>query len=221
MIKKLLNKLTDFEKMIFISMCFTVLMVALRFWYTGDREYFFYPWNLFLATIPLFFSRRLKRFKRINLKVCMLLFCWLLFLPNAPYIITDIFHLEERPLIPYWFDLLIVISGAWNGIALCITSLMQVEGFLAKHIKPKWRLPSTLLLITLCSYGIFLGRYKRYNSWNIITQPQNIIHTFISHIAEPREHIQAWLFTVSFAMLLTIIYFTIKKLPGIWGVEKG
>jgi len=114
-----------------------------------------------------------------------------------------------------------VISGAWNGIALCIMSLMQVERFLAKHIKQKWRLPSTLLLITLCSYGIFLGRYKRYNSWNIITKPQDIIHTFISHIAEPAEHIQAWMFTISFAMLLTIIYFTVKKLPGMWRAEKG
>lgn len=221
MIKKLLCKLTEFEKMIFISMSFTVLMVALRFLYTNESEYLFYPWNLFLATMPLFFSRQLKKHKKINLRVCMLLFCWLLFLPNAPYIITDIFHLEERPLIPYWFDLLIVISGAWNGIALCIMSLMQVERFLAKHIKQKWRLPSTLLLITLCSYGIFLGRYKRYNSWNIITKPQDIIHTFISHIAEPAEHIQAWMFTISFAMLLTIIYFTVKKLPGMWRAEKG
>ncbi|QEC67626.1 DUF1361 domain-containing protein [Panacibacter ginsenosidivorans] len=221
MIKKLLSKLSEFEKMIFISMTFTVVMVTLRYLYTDDRQYFFYPWNLFLATVPLFFSRQLKRYKKFNLKASVLLFCWLLFLPNAPYIITDIFHLEERPLIPYWFDLLIVISGAWNGIALCITSLMQVERFLAKHIKRKWRLPSTLLLITLCSYGIFLGRYKRYNSWNIITNPGDIIHTFISHIAEPREHIQAWMFTVSFAMLLTIIYFTVKKIPGMLKVEKG
>lgn len=157
MIKKLLNKLSDFEKMIFISMTFTVVMVAMRYLYTDDKQYFFYPWNLFLATVPLFFSRQLKRIRKFNLKACLLLFCWLLFLPNAPYIITDIFHLEERPLIPYWFDLLIVISGAWNGIALCITSLMQVERFLAKHIKQRWQLPFTLLLITLCSYGIFPG----------------------------------------------------------------
>jgi uncharacterized membrane protein len=221
MIKKLLSRLSEFEKMIFISMTFTVVMVTLRYLYTDDKEYFFYPWNLFLATMPLFFSRQLKRIRKFNLRASLLLFCWLLFLPNAPYIITDIFHLEERPLIPYWFDLLIVISGAWNGIALCVTSLMQVERFLAKHIKQKWRLPSTLLLITLCSYGIFLGRYKRYNSWNIITNPQDIIHTFISHIAEPREHIQAWMFTVSFTMLLTIIYFTVKKIPGMLKVEKG
>jgi uncharacterized membrane protein len=221
MIKKLLSKLSEFEKMIFISMTFTVVMVVLRYSYTNEKEYLFYPWNLFLATLPLMLSRQLKRFKKFNLKVTILLFCWLLFLPNAPYIITDLFHFEERPLIPYWFDLLIVISGAWNGIALCITSLLQVERFLAKHIKPRWRFPSTIALITLCSYGIFLGRYKRYNSWNIITNPSDIAHTFISHIAEPREHIQAWMFTVSFTMLLAIMYFTVKKIPGMLRVEQG
>jgi len=221
MIKKLLGKLSEFEKMIFISMAFTVVMVAMRYAYTGEREYLFYPWNLFLATVPLFFSRQLKRFKKFNLKVTLLLFCWLLFLPNAPYIITDLFHFEERPRIPYWFDLLIVISGAWNGIALCITSLLQVERFLARHIKPKWRLPSTIALITLCSYGIYLGRYKRYNSWNIITKPDDIAHTMLSHVAEPIEHIQAWMFTISFAMLLAIMYFTVKKMQGGVRAEQG
>ena len=221
MIKKLLSKLSEFEKMIFISMIFTVVMVVLRYLYTDEKEYFFYPWNLFLATVPLLFSRQLKWFKKFNLKVSMLLCCWLLFLPNAPYIITDLFHFEERPRIPYWFDLLIVISGAWNGIALCITSLLQVERFLAKHIKQKWRFPSTIVLITLCSYGIFLGRYKRFNSWNIITNPGDIAHTMLSHITEPREHMQAWMFTVSFAMLLAIMYFTVKKIPGLWRAERG
>lgn len=219
MIRKFLNRFTDFEKMIFMSMCFTVSMVFMRYMYTGEPLYFFYPWNLFLATLPLLFSKQLSKFKKINLKVCMLLGCWLLFLPNAPYIITDLFHFEERPRIPFWFDLLIVISGAWNGIALCITSLLQVERFLAKHIKPKFHVPLTMFLITLCSYGIYLGRYKRYNSWNIITKPGDIIHTMLSHVAEPVEHIQAWMFTVSFAMLLALMYFTVKKIPGLLRVE--
>lgn len=221
MMKKLLSKLSEFEKMIFISMSFTVCMVIARYLYTNDPQYFFFPWNLFLATVPLFFSRQLKHYKKFNFKVTFLLLCWLLFLPNAPYVITDLFHFEERPRIPFWFDLLIVISGAWNGIALCIMSLLQVERFLAKHIKVKWRIPCTIMLITLCSYGIYLGRYKRYNSWNIITNPEDIAHTMLSHIAEPIEHIQAWMFTVSFAMLLTIMYFTVKKIPIILRKEQG
>lgn len=215
MIKRLIDKLSDFEKMIIISISFTVALVATRFFITDDPQYFFYPWNLFLAAIPLVISRTLKKYKRINFKVSVLLCLWLLFFPNAPYIITDVFHFEQRPPIAYWFDLLIVISGAWNGVAIGITSLMQVEKFLSKHIKAKWRQPATVLLILLCSYGIYLGRYKRYNSWSIITKPEDIAHTIVSHIAEPWEHMQAWLFTFLFAALISIMYFTIKKMQTI------
>jgi uncharacterized membrane protein len=220
MIKKLMKRLSEFEKMILLSMSFTLALVLARFLYTNDAQYFFYPWNLFLATFPLVISRRLKKYKRINLSVTLLLFCWLLFLPNAPYVITDLFHFEQRPPVPYWYDLMIVMSGAWNGAALGITSLLQVEKFLAKHIKIKWRMPSTIALIILCSYGIYLGRYKRYNSWNIITKPEDIAHTMLSHITEPWEHMQAWMFTILFAMLLGIMYFTVKKMPGMLRAEQ-
>src|SRR4051794_21688600 len=134
-------------------------------------------------------------------------------LEKNDYTITDLFHFEQRPGMPYWFDLLLVVSGAWNGVVLGITSLMQVEKFLAKHIKAKWIMPATIVLITLCSYGIYLGRFKRYNSWNLITKPEDVIHTMLGHIAEPWEHMQVWMFTILFATLLCIIYFTVKKMP--------
>lgn len=220
MIKRLMNKLSEFEKMLLISIAFTITLVCIRFFITDDPQYFFYPCNLFLATIPLAISRTLKKYKRINVKVSMLLFLWLLFFPNAPYLITDVFHFEQRPPIAFWFDLLIVISGAWNGVTIGITSLMQVERFLSKHIKAKWRQPATVLLILLCSYGIYLGRYKRYNSWSVVTRPGDIAHTIISHIAEPWEHVQAWLFTFLFSALLGIMYFTIKKMQAIIKMEQ-
>jgi uncharacterized membrane protein len=212
----MIKKLNDFERMVLLSILFTIVLVIARYLNTSDQQYFFYPWNLFLATVPYFFSRQLKKYKRINLKVAAILLCWLLFLPNAPYVITDLFHFEERPPVPYWFDLLLVVSGAWNGVVLGITSLMQVERFLKNHIKLKWIMPAIIVLITLCSYGIYLGRFKRYNSWSVVTNPGSVFHTVISHIAEPVEHEQAWVFTLLFAALLCIIYFTVKKVPEIF-----
>ena len=216
----MIKKLNDFERMILLSISFTLLLMIARFLYTNDPQYFFYPWNLFLATVPYLLSKRLRKYKRINLKVVMILLCWLLFLPNAPYIITDLFHFQERPPVPYWFDLLLVVSAAWNGVVLCFASLLQTEKFLTKHIKLKWIKPASIILITLCSYGMYLGRYKRYNSWSIITRPDDIFHTVISNIAEPWEHMQAWAFTISFAILLCIIHFTIKKIPAMFKTEQ-
>jgi uncharacterized membrane protein len=216
----MIKKLNDFERMILLSISFTLLLMIARFLYTNDPQYFFYPWNLFLATVPYFLSKRLRKYKRINMKVIIILLGWLLFLPNAPYIITDLFHFQERPPVPYWFDLLLVVSAAWNGVVLCFASLLQTEKFLTKHIKLKWIKPASIILITLCSYGMYLGRYKRYNSWSIITRPDDIFHTIISNIAEPWEHMQAWAFTISFAILLCIIHFTIKKIPAIFKTEQ-
>ena len=210
----MIKKLNDFEKMMLLSLSFTIALLVARFLYTSDPQYFFYPWNLFLATVPYLFSRGLRKHKKINTKAILILLCWLLFLPNAPYIITDLFHFQQRPSVPYWFDLLLVVSAAWNGVVLGFTSLMQVEKFLARHIKFKWIKPATIILITLCSYGIYLGRYKRYNSWSVVTRPNDIFHTVISNIAEPWEHMQAWAFTILFTILLCLIYFTVKRIPG-------
>ncbi|HXL58421.1 MAG TPA: DUF1361 domain-containing protein, partial [Chitinophagaceae bacterium] len=91
----MIKKLSDFEKMILLSISFTIALVAVRFLYTDDVQYFFYPWNLFLATVPYFFSRQLNRYKKISTKVIVVLLCWLLFLPNAPYLITDLFHFQQ------------------------------------------------------------------------------------------------------------------------------
>ena len=96
---------------------------------TGDLTYFFLGWNLLLAGIPYglagFLSARFAGWKN-----WLLIMAWLLFLPNAPYIITDFLHLKHRPPVPYWFDVLLLFSAAMNGLMLGILSLLKVERFL-------------------------------------------------------------------------------------------
>lgn len=210
----MIKKLSELEKMILLSAMFTLVLVSVRYIITRQEVYLFYPWNLFLATVPLFFSRQLKKYKKLGIRSGVILACWLLFFPNAPYLVTDLFHFQQRPPMPYWADLLIVTSGAWNGLALCFVSLMQAERFLSHHIKIKWRMPATVALLVLCSYGIYLGRFLRFNSWDIFTNPVGIIHVTISHFIQPWQHRQFWGFTILFAALLSLMYFTIKKLPG-------
>jgi len=210
-----IKKMNDLQQLVSISLGFTLVLLAARVFYTGTVMYFFYPWNLFLALVPVFFSGLLLKQKTLNYKSILLLSLWLLFLPNAPYLVTDIFHFEERPPVPFWFDLMLVVSGAWNGILLCMISLLRVERFLKTVCTPKLTGKIMPLIIFLCGYGVYIGRYLRYNSWDVVTEPVGILRMSTHHIHHPFQNLNVWLFTFVFASFLGIIYFTIKKLPRV------
>lgn len=207
----MLKNISSLERMLLVSISFTMLLLLTRFFYTRELTYGFYIWNTFLAVLPLLFSRSLIRLNNCNLKAIVLLACWLAFFPNAPYIITDLFHYEEKPPVPKWFDLLLVTTAAWNGLLLGIVSLMQIEQFLSRHLKEKWVKTFIGISFILCGYGVYIGRYLRFNSWDAVTAPQKLIYTFSHHILQPQEHIMLWAFTILFGTMFGIVYFTLKQ----------
>ena len=143
----------------------------------------------------------------------LLLAGWLLFFPNAPYLITDVFHLQERNPVPLWFDLVLVISGAWNGLVLGILSLMQVENFLSTLFTRKTVQYSSMACILLCGYGVYIGRYWRYNSWDIIAQPISLLSASAKTVVHPFRNLELWAFTLAFSVMFYLIYITVKQLP--------
>jgi uncharacterized membrane protein len=206
------QSLSGISKMLILSIAFTIVLVLVRIVYTNDLSYIFYGWNLFLAMIPLLCSSRLQKHTSIGFTTIFLLALWLLFLPNAPYVITDIFHYELREPIPLWYDLLIVTTGAWNGLLLGIVSLMQVEKFLHNFWGKLWVQGFVFTSLMLCGYGVYIGRYSRYNSWDIITKPQHILLDSLHQIRHPFQNYHVWAFTALFGIMLTIIYFTLQQL---------
>jgi uncharacterized membrane protein len=211
----MIRKLSSIEKMLALSIAFTMLLLAVRIAYTQELTYIFYVWNTFLAFMPLWFSRKLVKQSGINRNAIILLAGWLLFFPNAPYIITDVFHYEQRPPIPKWYDLLIVISAAWNGLLLGIVSLMQVENFLSLHLSKLWVNISVITSLLLCGYGVYIGRFLRFNSWDILTNPISLLFSSMHQIRHPHQNINVWAFTFLFAAMLCLVYFTLKHLPKI------
>lgn len=207
-----MKRLSETEKMIAVSVLFTLMLLIIRMLYTGTFIYIFYAWNIFLAIVPLYFSRQLAKQQKPGIKTSLLMLLWLLFLPNAPYIITDLFHFTQRPPIALWFDLLLVTSAAWNGLILGIISLMQVEKFLLLHLKTKWVNLIIFIALILCGYGIYLGRFLRYNSWEVFTNPFSLFYDIANHVLQPFYFRAIWEFTILFATMFGIIYFTIKKL---------
>ena len=200
------------ERTVFLSICFTIALLAFRFIHFKEVQFAFYIWNFFLAVVPLFVSRILRRFKKLNVASLFLLIGWLLFLPNAPYIITDIFHFYQRPPVPYWYDLLLVTSAAWNGLIIRIVSLLQVEEFLRKCFSSVVVNLIMATSIISCAFGIYLGRFMRFNSWDILTKPVALFRHIAANIVYPQHHVRTWAFTILFSALLWLVYRTIKML---------
>jgi uncharacterized membrane protein len=213
------KKFAAIEKMLVASVVFTMMLLVVRIIFTGNLTYGFYIWNTFLAIVPLIFSRILIRQQKISIKVFLLIAGWLLFFPNAPYIITDLIHFERRESSLKWFDILLVTSATWNGLILGFASLLQIELFLSVHLKIKWVNSIVFVSLILCGYGIYLGRFLRFNSWDIIVDPYFLFTTLIHQLLHPIYYFKVWIFSLSFSMFLWIIYFTIKQLPRLY--ERG
>ena len=206
-------KISGISKMLFLSITFSMVLLVVRFAYSHTFDYRFYGWNTFLAAIPYVTSIALLKLKKINIAAVSLLLIWLLFFPNAPYLITDILHYEERPPVPFWYDILLVISATWNGVMLGFVSLMNIERFLSKFLKPIWVSIFEFLSLFICSYGVFIGRFLRFNSWDIVTDPAYLAYTSAHHILLPQRYPKLWVFTILLSVLLFLFYFTLKKLP--------
>lgn len=208
----MLKRITPLEKMLALAITFTMTLLAIRIIRYHNITYIFYIWNTFLAVLPLIFSRRLETADRINVRSILLLGGWLVFFPNAAYIITDLFHFTDLPPVPQWFDLLIVSSAAWNGLLLGIISLMQVEHFLIRHVKAPWVQFIVFTSFVLCGYGVYIGRFLRFNSWDTITHPHVLLFTIARHIFQPYNHLSAWAFSLGFGAMFGIIYYTLQQL---------
>ena len=201
------------QRILFFSVGFSFLLYAFRVWYTGSFLFLFIPWNLFLAWLPFYFSSLLKHsgFSFRNLSLMAL---WLLFFPNSPYLITDLFHLEQRAGVPLYYDLVLLFMAAWNGLLMGLLSLRNVERFLLQRVSVLKVRVLIFLCIALCGFGIYLGRYDRYNSWHLVTQPLDLLKGIAAKIIYPASHPGAWAVTILFTVVLLLIYEALKKMPA-------
>lgn len=206
------------KRIVICSIAFTLSLYLFRVAYTGSLLFLFIPWNLFLAWLPLLFSSMLNN-AGFNFKNGMLYCLWLLFFPNAPYLITDLFHLQQREGVPLYFDLVLLFTAAWNGLLMGFLSLKAMEDKLMQHFSCKTVQLITGLCFFLCGFGIYLGRYERYNSWHLLTQPITLVKDIASKIIQPWQHPRAWAVTVLFALLLLLIYETLKKMPALFAEQ--
>jgi len=191
------------------SSALSVALFAGRWAYTGAPAYRFIPWNLILAWVPVFFAWLAHRWRHYRLLMLLHGGLWLLFLPNAPYLLTDLIHLGKASGISLWYDLLLLLLFAFNGLFLGFFSLSLMQDLVTDLLGATigWLFATTTL--ALSSFGVYLGRFLRWNSWDLLTRPHWLLRDILGLLRDPFLHWRPWAFILLMALILCLGYGTL------------
>lgn len=205
-----------YRLMIFILLAgatiFSVAIWRLRSDFSGSGRYGFLIWNLFLAWIPFlisYFTYTLTLTRRwITLVIPMAAFFWLIFFPNAPYILTDFQHLAHPSSdLPVWYDVMMLVWFAFTGVLLGMVSLFLMQEIIRREFGRWTGWAFVALVAGLSSAGVYMGRFLRWNSWDILRNPAGIALYTFERAQNPS--LQAIGFTILFATFFLFLYITL------------
>ncbi len=197
-----------------ISMTFSVVLSTCRYAISGRKTYLFLFLNLLLAFIPFVVSEIMLywNFKEKKKLFWFFIAFWLLFFPNAPYILTDLFHLKPKTGAPFWYDLLLLMSYALNGFFLGFLSLRTIEKLTTDLYGKIFANVLTFVTLIACSVGVYVGRYLRWNSWDVFTKPLSLLAELQDQDFYPVQDSELLAFTFVFSVFLIVNYFLMKNI---------
>ena len=189
-----------------------ICLVAERFYYTGTRHYIMLVWNLGLAWIPFILAYLAYilswRRKLVYFVIPVFAFLWLIFFPNAPYILTDLQHLNQSsPASLVWYDVIMLVWFSWTGMLLGIVSLSLMQAIIRREFGriPGWVF--VFFVAGLSSVGVYLGRFIRLNSWDILQTPSGAADSVWEWLADPS--LKSIGFISLYTLFFIFIYLTI------------
>jgi uncharacterized membrane protein len=153
--------------------------LAIRIHETGSPRYTFLIWNLFLAWVPLIAAYLASSFARRGATALAGVFAvvWLLFFPNAPYMLTDFIHLsrDETARAPLWYDALMISSFAWTALMVGFVSLYLIHTIVGRRAGTALGWVVVVCVLGLSSFGVYIGRFAGFNSWDAVTRPRHVL----------------------------------------------
>jgi uncharacterized membrane protein len=195
---------------------FPLVMLAARVTVDGQLTYSFLVWNLFLAGLPVLLAIGFEtalRHRRIAVASAAWI-GWLLFFPNSPYLVTDLIHLREQPPTPLWFDALILVSAAVAGLLAGFVSLHLVQLAITSRWGRAWGWVVAITVLGLSGFGVYLGRFARYNTWDVLTRPRSLLYD-VGAAVSPTDNSRAVVVTALFSSFLMVTYATLHLLTGL------
>ncbi|MBI1765231.1 MAG: DUF1361 domain-containing protein [Acidobacteria bacterium] len=192
------------------ALCLALL--GLRTWRYGVLQSWLI-WNLFLAWLPLLgalaaynLQHGLQHRQRRWLPVSVFAVLWLLFLPNATYLVTDIIHLKPRNGVPLWYDLIVLVSFAWTGVFLGLVSLFLMQEMVRRFAGRAASWLFVFGVMVLNGFGLYFGRVLRWNSWDVLFRPGNLFFELLDGVRDPWAHTQTLAFAGLFTLLFSAVY---------------
>jgi len=189
-----------------------ILLVAARIAYSDSGRYASLVWNLFLAWIPFVLAYLAHAMSWRKLLLYLVLpvtaFLWLIFFPNAPYILTDLQHLVRvTSSAPLWYDVIVMVWFSWTGLLLGLVSRYLMHDIVQRTLG-RWLGWAFVFLVSgLSSFGVYLGRFVRFNSWDLLDDPKEIVVTVLGLAIDPSKRLIA--FTILFAVFYLFVYLTL------------
>jgi len=196
------------KKNLFILSTACLLLELGRMAYSGSLEYIFLIWNLFLAFIPYLIATHVQQKKTTGIPLIALALLWLLFLPNALYIITDLKHLRVRLPVPEWFDCLLLFSFSTLALLYGLFSFYTMNQVLKKYASKFMQQVTLAATSILVGFGVYLGREERWNSWDLFTNPFSLLSECFRLITIP----QVWIFSCCYGLAFLGMYYLISSL---------
>ncbi len=169
----------------------------------------FLIWNLFLAWIPMVcavgFAAVRSRWAMVPLGVG-----WLAFLPNSPYLVTDLVHLGDGENL--WRHVLQYGFAAWTGILLGVVSMLLVHRRLQRGFGAWWGWLAVAASVALCAIGVVIGRFQRWNSWDLVTRPNAVVVATLDWVTSPFSYVQSTGVAAAVAAFFGLAYLTVWSL---------
>ena len=187
----------------FVLLAWCGFLLAGRVWRSHQLTYAFLAWNLFLAVIPAVAGAFVLTARTTAVRLTWAI-VWLLFLPNAPYIVTDFVHLVPRPPIPLWYDVALLLSCAGTGLLLGYSSVADIQDAVTQRFGAATGWMTAIAALLLSGFGVYLGRFLRWNSWDPIANPAELLNRLggygLNPLSHPRTVAVTFVYGVCFAL---------------------
>jgi uncharacterized membrane protein len=194
----------------------SVVLVIARIIWTHNIRYSFLVWNLLLAWLPMILAllacEKYQRASGRHWGFLGLAGAWLLFFPNAPYIFTDLIHLPMGFYPHYWVDLVLILLCALTGLVLGFVSLYLMQSVVHRTLGRAASWFFIAAVAALSGFGIYLGRFMRFNSWDVVFKPRQVYHGIGTWFADPLANSNSLAFPLLFGTFLFITYLMLYAL---------